>query len=221
MRPSSPLAPRGYHIMGCSQSSPAVQSVVVNDPSLAADTNAVIDFKPCHSAVRWNKLGDLQNILKNAKTVNVQDTGNGNYPIHIAAQNGHIDIVNLLIKHKCEINSKNGKGNTALHMAIGYDYYDCATAIIKAGGDLNMVNDAGVPASRGLEGDKTLSLIEFMAAKTAKEAVGALKNCETDVAILNKVVFVSTGLKLKKSLENNWTDSMQTQFKRIIDLIPK
>jgi len=207
--------------MGCSQSSPAVQSVVVNDPSLAADNNAVIDFKPCHSAVRWNKLGDLQNILKNAKTVNVQDTGNGNYPIHIAAQNGHIDIVNLLIKHKCEINLKNGKGNTALHMAIGYDYYDCATAIIKAGGDLNMVYDAGVQASRGLEGDKTLSLIEFMAAKTAKEAVGALKNCETDVAILNKVVFVSTGLKLKKSLENNWTDSMQTQFKRIIDLIPK
>lgn len=207
--------------MGCGQSSPAVQSVVVNEPSVAAEVDGPIDFRPCHSAVRWNKLGDLQNILKNSKALNAQDTGNGNYPIHIAAQNGHIDIVNLLIKHKCEINAKNGKGNTALHMAIGYDYYDCATAIIRAGGDLAMVNDAQVPASRGLEGDKTLSLIEFMAAKTAKEAVEALKNCEADAAILNKVAFVSTGLKLKKSLENGWSDAMQTQFKRIIDLIPK
>lgn len=68
---------------------------------------------------------------------------NGNRPLHIAAQNGHTDIVQLLIKKKCSLNEKNAKGNTAIHMAVGYDYYDAAKLIIDAGGDPSIENLAG------------------------------------------------------------------------------
>ena len=69
--------------------------------------------------------------------------GNGNRPLHIAAQNGHTDIVRLLVNKKCRLNETNQKGNTAIHMAIGYDYYDAAKLIIDAGGDPKILNLAG------------------------------------------------------------------------------
>jgi ankyrin repeat protein len=69
--------------------------------------------------------------------------GNGNRPIHIAAQNGHTDVVRLLVNKKCLLNEMNMKGNTAIHMAVGYDYYDAAKLIIDAGGDPRILNSAG------------------------------------------------------------------------------
>jgi len=121
---------------------------------------------------------------------------NGNRPLHIAAQNGHTDIVRLLIRKKCLLNEKNLKGNTAIHMAIGYDYYEAAKLIMDAGGDCSITNLAGISffvffiqfillqfctdftAERGLEGDKSLGVAALVSAKTAEEVTEAFTLCE-------------------------------------------
>ena len=44
------------------------------------------------------------------------DVGNGNRSIHIAAQNGHLPILKLLVQKDCDVNAQNKSGQTPMHM---------------------------------------------------------------------------------------------------------
>ena len=82
--------------------------------------------KKLHSKVRWDKpLAEIEALL-DGYTVNWADAQNGNATIHLAAQNGHRHIVEVLLARKdlaCDVNRQNGGGQTALHMAVAYDYF--------------------------------------------------------------------------------------------------
>ena len=90
-----------------------------------------------HSAIRWGKpIADIEPFFAaKAEGINCEDSKNGNRPIHIAAQNGHLDLVKYLCGKGCDCNAQNGSGNTALHMAMAYDYFWCAR-ILRANGAL-------------------------------------------------------------------------------------
>lgn len=210
--------------MGCGQSSAAVPTdkkaptttdVVVVNESTATEPK-VVNFKPIHSAVRWNKpVNEVEQLLDSPEAVNCADETNGNRPIHIAAQNGHNDLVKLLIKKNADLAAKNLKGNTALHMAVGYDYYETAQLLMKAGSDPDALNDAGVAAKFGLEGDKAIGIAALAAASTHAEAVEAFSLCEAVLDKLNRVNFVQAGLKAKKGMGEQWTADLQDKFKEI------
>ena len=51
-------------------------------------------------------------------TINWADPDNGNYAIHIAAQNGHLHVAQLLIEAGADVNAKNANGLSALHMYV-------------------------------------------------------------------------------------------------------
>lgn len=188
------------------------------EPPVPPPPETKIDFKPIHSAFRWNKtLSEIEPLLNSNAAINVEDESNGNLPVHIAAQNGHLELVHFLIKRKANLNAQNHKGNTALHMSIGYDYYETSLALIQAGADLNIVNEAGFPAKLGLDGDKTLGIIALLNAKTSEEVTEAFKLCEKELSLLNKVNFAQAGFKAKKSLEKSWTPEFQEKFKSIMN----
>lgn len=42
---------------------------------------------------------------------------NGLNALHLAAKDGHVDIVKCLLKKGCSVNSVTKKGNSALHIA--------------------------------------------------------------------------------------------------------
>jgi len=154
-------------------------------------------------------------LMSSAEALNCVDPNNGNRPIHIAAQNGHSDIVKFLIEKKADLNAKNAKGNTGIHMAIGYDYFETAQILIAAGADVNLTNDMGFPASLGLEGDKAMGIAALVCATNAAELDDALNRCESDIDSLNKVNFVSAGLKAKKTVAGGWSNEHQAKFKDI------
>ena len=68
-------------------------------------------FKTVHSAIRWQK-PNIAEILEHPDTIDCLDEKTGNVPIHIAAQNGYMEIVRLLLDKSCAINALNKKGNT-------------------------------------------------------------------------------------------------------------
>eukprot|EP01039_Chlorochromonas_danica_P005258 gene5258-5792_t len=188
----------------------------LSDSKLNVNGTGQFNFRPVHSAVRWNKsVQEVEALLDSAEAVNCADTNNGNCPIHIAAQNGHDDLVALLIRKKCTVDAKNMKGNTALHMSIGYDYYNTSKLLIDAGADLEALNDANIPAKYGLEGDKALGIAALANATTVEEVKEAFDLCDRDVEGLNRVSFAQAGLKAKKALGPDWTSSEQDRFKAL------
>merc|ERR1719498_492368 len=106
-----------------------------------------------HSAIRWGKpIEELEPLVTD---VDCQDSGNGNRPIHIAAQNGHLEIVKWLIGKKCNVDAQNSTGATALHMAVAYDSYFVVEALLAGHADSTIKNQAGNESITGLDGDKT------------------------------------------------------------------
>jgi hypothetical protein len=198
--------------MGCGAS--AGSKVEIN-PVVVEGT----DFKQIHSSIRWNKpIREIESLLDATPGCHsFSDPVNGNYPIHIAAQNGHTAIVNLLIARKVDLNAKNGKGNTGIHMAVGYDYYECARALIDAGGDATIVNEDGIPGNRGLEGDKSVGIAALMSASTVDEVDAAFAICDTEIEALKfaKAQFIKAALQAKKAVGLMWKDEQQEKLKSI------
>jgi ankyrin repeat protein len=207
--------------MGCSNSKEVVQSekplpAPEMVPVVVESAPREINFKPIHSAVRWNKpIEDIESLVFNADAANCVDSVNGNRPIHIAAQNGHFEVLQLLLNKGAELNAKNVKGNTAIHMAVGYDYYECAMLLIEAGADPLLPNEAGFPANTGIDGDKTLGLAALACAKNAEDVAYAFDLCEERIDEVNKSHFVAFGMKTKKSLGPEWKQELQDRLKAI------
>ncbi|KAJ1411421.1 ankyrin repeat-containing domain protein [Ochromonadaceae sp. CCMP2298] len=201
--------------MGCASSTGADTG-----PTVPAGP-VVVDFRPIHSAIRWNKpLADIEKLLINEEAINCEDVNNGNRPIHIAAQNGHYETLKLLIAKNANVNARNVKGNTPIHMSIGYDYYECSILLMESGGEVELKNEAGFDASLGIDGDKTLGIAALVCAKTYDDVFNAFNLCEDKIEAVKKSGFVAAGMKTKKAMGEVWSADLQERFKTITQKLP-
>ena len=69
-----------------------------------------------HSAIRWGKpISELAEFDK--ALISSKDDKNGNCPIHLAAQNGHLAVVSALLQGGAKVDQQSRNGRTALFMA--------------------------------------------------------------------------------------------------------
>lgn len=165
-----------------------------------------------HSAIRWGKsIEELEAFVKaNGDAVlEGQDEKNGNRAIHLATQNGHLEITKWLVSDKkVDVNAVNGKGNSGLHMSMGYDFYDQSRFLIEvAKADGTVENGDGNKAIEGIDGDKvkgeawggSMCLLKQISDQASMEAAfDALEKC--DAGEIDKAVLVQTGMKMKKTV---------------------
>lgn len=65
-------------------------------------------------------------------------------PMHLAAENGHASIIELLCdKFKASIYERTKDGSTLMHIASLHGHAECATMLFKKGVFLHMPNKAG------------------------------------------------------------------------------
>ena len=202
--------------------------VATSSPTAVVDNNAGENAEPkgekfdewraVHSAIRWKKpIEEIESLIVSKEAANCYDDTNGNRPIHIAAQNGHLDQLMLLIRKGADVNAQNMKGNTAFHMALSYDYYDCVQALQNAGADLDIKNSAGHSARKGLDGDKSIAILSLLAAKSQEEAATALQAIEkAPPEEVERATVAAAGLKTRKSLGTAWTTELQEKLKSIL-----
>lgn len=212
--------------MGCGSSQPKVSSHATAPPiDGSPGTVKRAKYKQIHSACRWNtkSIDELTVILREPDAVLCLDEGNGNTPLHIAAQNGHEEIVKLIISigGKAVLNVQNQSGNTPLHMAVEYDYYASSKVLVDAGADVSIENFANIPARKGIEGTKNYLSMPLFLATSEEELLKSLGACENGVMDLEKSSFAGLALKLKKSLPPEvWTEECKNKFKAVLKAIP-
>lgn len=56
---------------------------------------------------------------------------NGFTPLHLASQEGHTDMVSLLLEHKAEVNCRAKNGLTPMHLAAQEDKVPVAEILVK------------------------------------------------------------------------------------------
>ncbi|MGL9732402.1 MAG: ankyrin repeat domain-containing protein [Wolbachia sp.] len=67
--------------------------------------------------------------------VNVATKAEGLTPLHIAAEKGHMEIVDALIKQKENVNAEDKEGVTPLHLDAVNGHVEIANALLKEGAD--------------------------------------------------------------------------------------
>jgi hypothetical protein len=137
------------------------------------------DRDPCldrswaiHDAARDGDLGKAEALLRaNPALVLCKDNGgyyDGQDPLHVAVENGHKDVAELLLANKADANDRDRKGQTPLHLAAEKGYRDLAELLLANGADVNAKDrdDCMTPLHRAAYGGSR-EMVELLLANGA------------------------------------------------------
>ncbi len=96
---------------------------------------------PIHDAAKKGNLAGVQAELD--KGVDVNASGNGQSPLHLAAIMGHVEVAELLIASGADLEGTDKHGNTPLHYTAHRGSKETAKLLITKGADLNVKRDDG------------------------------------------------------------------------------
>jgi ankyrin repeat protein len=75
----------------------------------------------------------------------------------MASQEGHLDVVRLLLVHGAKVNIRNEDGETAIHLAVYYAHLDVAHVLLENDADPQIKNKKGeTPMTLKSKDGKTL-----------------------------------------------------------------
>jgi hypothetical protein len=78
-------------------------------------------------------------LLLYGANIDENPTGYGLHAIHLAAEEGHDDIIELLLSNGSNINARDDGGRTALYYATHYERYSTVELLLKAGAKVNII----------------------------------------------------------------------------------
>lgn len=105
----------------------------------SVDTSDLEGSTLLHMATAFNHLDCVKLLLRFGARRDLLDCcGYGIHPVHIASENGFIDILRELTTDSFSKDNQSADGSTALHLAIHNDHFDCAKYLIDTDANLNL-----------------------------------------------------------------------------------
>eukprot|EP01123_Difflugia_compressa_P014425 TRINITY_DN744_c1_g3_i1.p1 TRINITY_DN744_c1_g3~~TRINITY_DN744_c1_g3_i1.p1 ORF type:complete len:400 (-),score=78.31 TRINITY_DN744_c1_g3_i1:233-1252(-) len=102
-----------------------------------ADVNYMTDVNALFMAVQYDNIETVKLLIELGANVNLVQEKHKCYPLHLAASNNFLDIVDLLIKNGAVIDCPDHRGFTPLFMASAEGYNTCVEKLIKSGANVN------------------------------------------------------------------------------------
>jgi hypothetical protein len=208
------------------------------EPARQADTSVTPEevqklekLLKVHSSIRWGKTQEeVQGVMADLgfsaeEALCWIDPKTGNQALHIAAQNGHNRLVDLVLCTKADVNAQNKHGQTPLHMTVEYDLYFTSKRLLDKNADPQRANTAGHPAILGISGNKTgadawdnpVTILVGAEDDPAEleEAMLALE--KTDPTTLDKVSLAKAGIQKKRLCKVGWDAA---RFRKLMATLP-
>jgi ankyrin repeat protein len=110
-------------------------------------------FTPLALACYFGQYEAARYLVFKGADVNQSINGNsGIRPIHLAAAQNHLDVVNMLLERNVKVNIQHDTGITPLHYAAKQGNLEMLIALLEDGADVNITMDDGAtPADLAME----------------------------------------------------------------------
>lgn len=108
------------------------------DPEAKADRS----IRPLHIAAAFGNsrcIDALFTATQDVIDVSCKDVDN-NQPIHYAACEGHVEAIQVLVKHNCDVNARNHAMNTPLHYAAACEITEACELLCNSGVEYDAQN---------------------------------------------------------------------------------
>lgn len=105
------------------------------------------------------KIDLVQNAIADGANINDNSELDNFTALHYAAQNGHSEIVDLLLMLGANVNATTSYGNTPLHQACIGDHVECVKLLLNAGARRDVINRDNYFPSDMTENKEILSLL--------------------------------------------------------------
>jgi len=129
-------------ILALKSQSVKVAALLIEWPETTAEVRNAADESPLMLAALIGDLVLSRLLIKKNADVNKP----GWAPLHYAATNGHIDVMNLLLDENAYIDAASPNGTTPLMMAAHYGTPSAVKLLLEAGADPMLKNDQGLSA---------------------------------------------------------------------------
>lgn len=138
------LDPQGQHglLVAIKEPSPMAAKTLVDAPKIDLNTLNVMGESPLMLAALKGELVLATQMVKKGADVNKT----GWTPLHYAASNGHVPVIQLLLENHAYIDAESPNGTTPLMMASMYGSPEAVKLLLDEGADPTLKNQQGLTA---------------------------------------------------------------------------
>lgn len=155
------LSPNAEHglVVSVRDSSFKAMAVLLAWPKTKVEVRTLNDESPLMLAALKGLKEICQQLIERGADVNKP----GWTPLHYAASNGHLAVMDLLLDHHAYIDATSPNGTTPLMMAARYGSFAAAKFLLEAGADPRLKNDLGLSAVDFARAVDRVDVIELIA----------------------------------------------------------
>jgi uncharacterized protein len=139
---------------------PEVATALLARSDIKVEVRNAQDESPLMLAALAGDLAICQTLIKRDADVNKP----GWAPLHYAATNSHISVIQLLLNHHAYIDAASPNGSTPLMMAAMYGNASAVKLLLESGADPSLKNDLGLTAIDFAQRVKKPDSVEIIAA---------------------------------------------------------